>query len=56
MVPSSSLREEDLVLSQLFLVRERDTVYALQRLVVGVAEEIRGRVLDHNVSLMIVAR
>jgi hypothetical protein len=48
MIPSSSFREEDLVLSQLFLVRERDTVYTLQRLVVGVAEEIRSRVLDYN--------
>jgi len=40
MIPPGGLRKEDLVFSQLFLIREGDTVYALQRLVVGVTKEI----------------
>ena len=40
MVPSGSLREEDLVVGQLLLVRERDAIDALQRLLRGVPKEI----------------
>ena len=49
MIALSSLRKEVLVLRQLLLVGEGDTVDTLQRLIVRVAEEVRGRVLgDHH--------
>ena len=48
-VTSRSLGKELLVLRQLLRVWERDTVYALQRIVGGIAEEVRRRVLrDHH--------
>ena len=49
MVAFGGLGEESLVFGQLFLVGEGDTVDTLQRLIVRVAEEVRGRVLgDHH--------
>ena len=45
MVALRGLGEEDLVLGQLLLVGERDPVDALQRIVLGAAQEVRRRVL-----------
>lgn len=45
MVTFSSLSEEDFVISQLLLVRERNAVNALERVVVGISQEVRRRVL-----------
>ena len=45
MVALRGLGEEDLVLGQLLLVGERDPVDALQRVVLGAAQEVRRRVL-----------
>ena len=40
MVTLSSLSQEGFVLRQLFLIREGDAVHSLQRVVVGIAEEV----------------
>ena len=45
MVALRGLGEEDLILGQLLLVGERDPVDALQRVVLGTAQEVRCRVL-----------
>ena len=46
MVTLSSLSQEGLVLRQLFLIREGDAVHSLQRVVVGIAEEVGCGVLE----------
>lgn len=56
MIPLCSLREESLVLSQLLLIWERDTVDTLQRIVVRITKEVRGRVLAFKVGLVSVFR
>ena len=40
MVTLSSFSQEGFVLRQLFLIREGDTIHSLQRVVVGIAEEV----------------
>lgn len=48
MIPTSSLLKELFVVPQLLLVWERNAVDTLQRVVVGIAKEVRGRVLQTN--------
>lgn len=49
MIAFRSFNKESLVFGHLFLVREGDTVDSLQRIVVGVSEEVGGRVFgDHE--------
>jgi len=45
MIPPGSLGEENLVLRELLLVGERDTINSLQGIIVLVTEEVRGRIL-----------
>ena len=51
MVTLRSLFEDLLVLSHLLGVRERDTVDSLERIILGVSQEIRGGVLHDSKSL-----
>ncbi len=51
MVALGGFGKEDLVVGQLFLVGERYTVDALQRVVVGVSKEVGRRVLLKKLNI-----
>ena len=50
MIPTGCFGEELLILNHLLLVRERDSVDTLQRVIVGIAEEVGRRILRRGSS------
>lgn len=51
MVALCSFRKEGLILSQLLLIGEGDTIDSLERIVVSISKEVRCRVLSDHESL-----